>query len=224
VRVVPGGNVVLAGHVPVAQLITTDVKSALHPGDTVRITAAPLDANGASLLDRKVSWQSANADIASVDAFGLVTARTPGTTEILATSEQQTAHVSVTVTPRAITYADAPSALRGGVERFVNAINQHDTRQIAAPYYVESPDDQKNLDWLLDKARNADGNLRITRVEQGRINARDAEATTDIGVTIAWTEPNGRNRDRKVKFRIRSTKTGDSWSQATVRSLDALSS
>ena len=223
VRVVPGGNVVLAGHIAVAQLITSDLKAPLHPGDTARITAAPLDANGASLLDRKVTWQSANGDIASVDSYGLVTARTPGTTEIIATSEQQSAHVSVTVTPRVVTYADPTAALRVGIERFVNAINEHDARIISAIYANESGDDQKNLDWLMERARAGDANFRIARVEQpGRPNVRDAEATTEVSLTVAWTEPNGRNRDKKAKFRIRSPRAGEAWGASSVKSLDRL--
>src|SRR5205085_8330068 len=46
VRVVPGANVTLAGHVPVSSLITNEIKGALHPGDTTRLTAAPLGPNG----------------------------------------------------------------------------------------------------------------------------------------------------------------------------------
>src|SRR5689334_9196438 len=203
-------------------MITSEVKAPIHPGDTVRITAAPLDGNGASLLDRKVAWQSANADVATVDAYGLVTARTPGTTEILATSEQQTAHIGVTVIPRIATYADVSAALRAATEQFVNALNQHDARQITARFGIENSDDQKNLDWLTEKLRSADGNFRVTRVETGRVNARDAEATTDVVLTMAWVDQGGRSRDKKAKFRVRSTKSADAWVQGTVRSLDRL--
>jgi serine/threonine protein kinase/uncharacterized protein YjdB len=222
VRVIPGSNVVLAGHVPVAQLITNDVKSTLHPGDTARLTAAPLDAKGESLLDRKVTWQSVHPEVASVDAFGLVTARAPGTTEIVATSEQQTAHVPVTVSARAVTFTDAQSALRSGADRFLAAIADHDARQLAAAYYVDSPDDQKNLDWLLDKARTADANLHVTRAQTGKPSVKDAEATSDIVFTFAWTMPNGQTKETKAKFRARATRGSEGWLAATLRSLDQL--
>lgn len=222
VRVIPGGNIVQTGKVAVAQLITSDVKSTMHPGDTVRITAAPLDAKGASLLDRRVAWQSVHPEVASVDAFGLVTAKSPGTTEILATSEQQTARIPVTVAGRNQTFADAPAALRNGTERFLSAVADHDARQLAGVIFVETPDDQKNLDWLLEKVRAGDANLRVTKAQSSRPSIRDAEATSDATFTMTWTGPNGKSRETKAKFRVHSTKGAEGWSAATLRALDKL--
>ncbi|HZI43423.1 MAG TPA: Ig-like domain-containing protein, partial [Gemmatimonadaceae bacterium] len=222
VRVIPGGNIVQTGKVAVAQLITSDVKSTMHPGDTVRVTAAPLDAKGASLLDRRVAWQSVHPEVASVDAFGLVTAKSPGTTEILATSEQQTARIPVTVAGRNQTFADAPAALRNGTERFLSAVADHDARQLAGVIFVETPDDQKNLDWLLEKVRAGDANLRVTKAQSSRPSIRDAEATSDATFTMTWTGPNGKSRETKAKFRVHSTKGAEGWSAATLRALDKL--
>ena len=220
VRVVPG-TVVLAGKVSVAKIITSDVKSTLHPGDTVRVTAAPLSSTDENLLDRKVTWQSTHPDIASVDAYGLVTARAPGTTEIVATSEEKSARVPVTVASREVKFSDAPSALRVGGDRFINAIKDHDGRELAAAFFVDSPDDQKNLDWLLAKLRDGEANFRVTRTQPGRPNVRDNEATADVVFTFAWTV-NGRNYDKKAKFRLNARRSGDSWAIATLRSMDKL--
>jgi hypothetical protein len=222
VRVIPGGNVVQTGKVAVAQIIATDIKSTMHPGDTARITAAPLDAKGASLLDRKVAWQSVHPEVASVDGFGLVTAHAAGTTEIVATSEQQTAHIPVTVAARTQTFTDAAAALRHGTERFLSAIAEHDARQLAGVIFVETPDDQKNLDWLLEKVRSGDANLRVTKAQSGRPNVRDTEGTLDMTFTMTWTSPNGQARETKAKFRARSTKGAEGWSAATLRPLDKL--
>src|SRR5205085_4999824 len=131
VRVIAGANVVLAGKTAVAQLFISDVKGPVHAGDTLKITAAPTDASGASLVDRKVTWQSSHPEIASVDAFGLITARTPGSAEIIATSEEKSSRTPVTVASRAVTFGDAPAALRGGADRFVNAIHDRDGRELA---------------------------------------------------------------------------------------------
>jgi hypothetical protein len=222
-RVITGGNVVLAGKVPVAQLFTTDVKSPLHPGDTVRITAAPVDAKGSSLVDRKVAWQSTHPEVATVDQFGLVTARGNGVTEIVATSEQQTARIPVTVTAKTVTFTDPISALRSGADRFTLALSNHDARQLTAVMSVDSPDDQKNLDWLLDKTRSTEANLRVTRAQQqSRVNTRDAEATQDLVFTLAWTTPNGQSHEAKYKFRARSTRADGAWTGATLRAIDKL--
>jgi hypothetical protein len=220
VRVLPG-NVVLAGKAPVAKLITSEVKATLHPGDTVRVTAAPLSASDENLLDRKVTWQSTHAEVASVDAYGLVTARGPGTTEIIATSEEKSSRIPVTVASREIKFSDAVSALRVGGDRFQNAIKDHDGRELSASFFVDAPDDQKNLDWLLTKLRDNDANFRVTHTQPGRPSVRDAEATTEVVFTFAWTA-NGRNYDKKAKFRLSTRRGGDSWSIATLRSLDRL--
>ena len=205
---VPGANVTLAGRVPVSSLITNEIKGALHPGDTTRLTAAPLGPNGESLVERKVTWQSLRPDIASVDAYGTVTAHSPGSTEIVAASEQQSARVAVSVVARVVTFSDAQSALRSGVDRFVTAVGEHDARQLAAVVYVESPDDQKNLDWLLEKVRSQDANFRVTRPQISRPSVRDAQANSDVNFTFAWVAPNGQSKERKVKFRAQTTKVG----------------
>jgi serine/threonine-protein kinase len=221
VKVIPGANVVLAGKVAVAKIITSDVPATLHTGDTVRVTAAPLGAKDENLLDRKVTWQSTHPDVASVDAYGLVTARGAGTTEIVATSEEKSARVPVTVATREVKFSDATSALRVGGERFTNAIRDHDGRELAASFFVDSPDDQKNLDWLLAKLRTSDANFHVTRTQPGRPNVQNTEATADVVFTFSWTA-NGRNYDKKAKFRVSSRKAGDSWAIATLRSLDKL--
>ena len=221
VKVIPGANVVLAGKVAVAKLITSDVPSTLHTGDTVRVTAAPLGSKDENLLDRKVTWQSTHPDVASVDGYGLVTARAPGTTEIVATSEEKSARIPVTVATREVKFSDATSALRVGGDRFINAIKDHDGRELSAAFFVDSPDDQKNLDWLLAKLRATDANFRVTRTQPGRPNVQGSEATADVVFTFSWTA-NGRNYDKKAKFRLNARKAGDAWSIATLRAMDKL--
>ena len=221
VKVIPGGEVVLAGRVAVAKIITSEVPATLHAGDTVRVTAAPLGAKDENLLDRKVTWQSTRPDVASVDAYGLVTAHAPGTTEIVATSEEKSARVPVTVATREVRFSDATSALRVGGDRFINAVKDHDGRELAAAFFVDSPDDQKNLDWLLAKLRASDANFRVTRTQPGRPNVQATDATADVVFTFAWTA-NGRNYDKKAKFRLSARKVGESWAIATLRALDKL--
>jgi hypothetical protein len=182
-----------------------------------------VDAKGSSLVDRKVTWQSTHPEVATVDAFGLVTARGNGATEIVATSEQQTARVPVTVSAKSVTFTDATSALRSGADRFTLALSNHDARQLTAVMYVDSPDDQKNLDWLLDKTRSTETNLHVTHAQQqGRVNTRDTEATQDFVFTLAWTTPNGQSHEAKYKFRARSTRAEGAWAGATLRAIDKL--
>jgi alpha-amylase len=222
VRVVPATpNVQLAGRVPVAELVTSDPPPPLHPGDTISLTAAPLDANSKSLLDRKVTWQSKSPEIATVDAYGLVTARAFGTTEITATVETKTGHIPLRVVARP-RYPDAQAAVRAGIDRFRAAIADHDTRELSAAIFVDTPDDQRNLDWLLEKLRTSGANFKVGKLQLGRPSVTDAEANLDATLTLSYPGPNGKPRDVKAKLRSHTTRSGDSWPVATVRVLDKL--
>ena len=73
----------------------------------------------------------------------------------------------------------------------------------------------------LAKLRASDANFRVTRTQPGRPNVQSTDATADVVFTFAWTA-NGRNYDKKAKFRLSARKTGDSWAIATLRALDKL--
>lgn len=80
----------------VASVTVTPAESAILVGETVQLSAATLDATGATLTGRTVTWSTADAQIASV-ASGLVTAVGPGSATITATSEGQSGTATVTV-------------------------------------------------------------------------------------------------------------------------------
>jgi hypothetical protein len=69
-------------------------------GQTVELTATTRDAGNNVLTGRAIAWSSSNEAVATVDANGLVTARSAGTATITATSEGQSGSAFVTVTPR----------------------------------------------------------------------------------------------------------------------------
>jgi hypothetical protein len=127
--------------------------------------------------------------------------------------------VKVVARPR---YPDAQAAVRAGVDRFRAAIADHDTRELSAALFVDTPDDQRNLDWLLDKLRAAGSNLKVTKVQAGRPSISDAEANLDVTLTLSYAAPNGKTRETKAKFRSHTSRSGDSWPVATVRALDKL--
>lgn len=70
--------------------------SPLEIGGTVQLTATVTDATG-QVVNVTVSWTTSDANIATVDATGLVTAIGPGTATITATAGTGTASVSVRV-------------------------------------------------------------------------------------------------------------------------------
>jgi len=83
---------------PVATVSVTPASASVLAGQTVQLTAIPLDANGNPLSGRVVTWSSDNATVASVSASGVVTANVVGSATITATSEGQSATSSITVT------------------------------------------------------------------------------------------------------------------------------
>ena len=66
-------------------------------GDTTRLAAAVINALGDTVHDAAVTWLSLNAEIASVDSTGLVTAVDHGTTRIRATHDSLFASAGVEV-------------------------------------------------------------------------------------------------------------------------------
>ena len=85
-------------NVPVASVRLVPSSVGMVPGDTRNIVATPLDASGAALTGRTVTWTSSNNSVATV-ANGTVTAVAVGTASIVATIEGVTATAPVTVTP-----------------------------------------------------------------------------------------------------------------------------
>ncbi len=79
--------------------VTLDpVTASLQVGQTVALTAVVRDPAGVVLSEMPVSWASRASLVASVDATGTVTARTPGTALIDATSRGVVGSAQITVT------------------------------------------------------------------------------------------------------------------------------
>lgn len=81
---------------PVASVSVAGPTS-LAPGSSAGYLATPRDVSGAALTNRTVTWSSSDASVAIVSTSGNVTAVSPGTTTISATSEGQRGSVVLTV-------------------------------------------------------------------------------------------------------------------------------
>lgn len=93
-----GLAVVTVAPAPVASVTVALSANSLRPGQATQALATTLDAQGAALTGRVVSWQSSNTTVASIDAFGAITASAPGTTNISATAEGRSGTATLTVT------------------------------------------------------------------------------------------------------------------------------
>lgn len=78
-------------------------------GDTVRLSAAALDADGSPITDASFSWSSSVVDVATVDSGGLVTAVSNGVSMITAEVDGVSATVQVTVSQAIASVMVSPS-------------------------------------------------------------------------------------------------------------------
>lgn len=85
---------------PVRSVVITPSPAQVPEGQSLPLSAQPRDSAGTVLLDRTVTWSSADTLIARVGSgTGVLFGVRQGTTTVTATSETVSAQVSVTVTP-----------------------------------------------------------------------------------------------------------------------------
>lgn len=85
---------------PVVSVSVTPPTGSVAVGLTLQLTAVAMDATGAPLVGRTVTWSTSSASLATVSLSGLVTGVAPGgPVTITATSEGKTGSATVTVTP-----------------------------------------------------------------------------------------------------------------------------
>lgn len=82
---------------PVAAVNVVLSPSSLLPGQTAQAAAQAVDATGAVLTGREISWSSSNPAVATVNAAGLVSAVSVGSVQIVATSEGRSGQAALAV-------------------------------------------------------------------------------------------------------------------------------
>ncbi|MBK7908660.1 MAG: protein kinase [Gemmatimonadetes bacterium] len=94
----------------VARLTVSPAATSMVAGSTLRLSATPVNDTGKQLARRATAWRSGDERIATVDADGVVTARSAGRTTLVATCEGVEVEVPVTVTGVATGAASGASA------------------------------------------------------------------------------------------------------------------
>jgi len=92
-----GSKLLTVAPAGVATVSVTLAANTLLVGQTTQATAVTRDASNSVITGRPIAYSSANAQIASVSIAGLVTALTPGSTTIIATSEGKSGSAQFTV-------------------------------------------------------------------------------------------------------------------------------
>jgi uncharacterized protein YjdB len=82
---------------PVAAILVSSAPEALAVGDTLRLIATPIDADGDAIASATVTWSSSDDTVVSVDSAGNLLANQPGLATITATSGGIVAQVTVVV-------------------------------------------------------------------------------------------------------------------------------
>lgn len=94
-----GTATVTVATVPVANIQVTPTNLAMLEGESQRLKATLLDANGKVLTGRAVSWIGGAPGVATVDSTGLVSAVATGSAVIVASSEGARTSVPISVAP-----------------------------------------------------------------------------------------------------------------------------
>ncbi len=111
------------------------------PGDTVRLAAAVINAEGDTVPDAEITWSNADTAIATVDSTGLVATVDYGTVEITATSDSlaDTARVEIVFKLGNREILDSIYRLTGG-ENWTNTTNWLSDKPLGEWYGVETSD------------------------------------------------------------------------------------
>ena len=113
-------------------------------GDTARLTAAVINAEGDTVPDAAVAWSSADTAIATVDSTGLVTSVDYGTTQVTATSDSlyATAEVEIVFKLSDRQVLDSIYRLTGG-ENWTDTTNWRSDEPLSAWAGVETNEEGK---------------------------------------------------------------------------------
>jgi len=106
--------------VPVASVTVTPTSASVMAGQATQLTTTLRDSAGNVLTGRAVGWSSGNAGVATVNASGMVTGASAGSTTITATSEGRNGSAGVTVTlPPVASVSVTPASAGVGVGQAV---------------------------------------------------------------------------------------------------------
>src|SRR6266498_29643 len=122
----PGGLSDAAGVIVtcVASVAVTPPSATIPQGQTLQLTATPIDTSGAPMTGQAVAWASSNGAVATVTGSGLVSALGPGLATITATSGGKNGTAAITVTSVPVAAVDVAPA--------VATIPQGQTTQLTA--------------------------------------------------------------------------------------------
>lgn len=180
----------------VASVQVTPVAVSVRVNRTAPLQALTLDADGATLSERLVTWTTSDATVATVSAQGVITAVSPGAATITATSEGRSAQAAVTVTPEpvaTVSIAPARDTLAVGTERALSAtVRDADGRVLTGrtvAWSVSDPDVASVSSQGVVTAL-APGSVSVAGVSEGRVGQATIVVLARLANAITLTPAN----------------------------------
>ena len=155
-------------------------------GDTARLTAAVMNAEGDTVPDAEIAWSSADTAIATVDSTGLVTTVDFGTTEITATSDSLADTVQVEIVYKLSNRQVLDSLYRAtGGESWTDTTNWLSDEPLSEWYGVETSDSSGEVVGLSLGGNNLTGSIPGVLAELDSLVALDLGGNALVG-EIPW--------------------------------------
>ena len=156
------------------------------PGDTVRLTAAVINAEGDTVRDAEITWSSADTTIATVDTTGLVTTVDFGDVEITATSDSlaDTARVEIVFKLSNRQVLDSLYRVTGG-ESWTDTTNWLSDEPVSEWYGVETSDSGEVVGLSLG-SNNLTGSIPEVLAELDSLVTLDLGGNA-LGGKIPWS-------------------------------------
>ena len=176
--------------VAVAKILITPGSASVMAGAEVQLFGGTRDAKGNELADRDLTWSSADARVAAVSKYGLVTGLAEGATTITASAEGKSASVKVTVTPaKQPVIPVANVALTAAVRSL--KIGESTTWTAGAVDQQKKPLADRTISWSSDHERVAtvDQSGRITAVGAGSSEIRAESEGKAVAATLVVLPP-----------------------------------
>ena len=169
--------------VKVARVQVSASAVTIEESDAQTLVALPYDSAGRALFDRTVRWSSRDSSIAVVDAGGRVTGRRAGSAVIVASVDEQSAEVVVTVVRVAvasIAVTPAPIVLDVAKTRQLTAIIRDRAGNFLSDRVVQWTTDSPNV-------ASVSSSGLVTAVGPGyaTIIARSEGKTFGVAVTVS---------------------------------------
>ena len=145
-------------------------------GDTARLSAEPMDANGHSVAGAGVLWASADEAVAAVDTTGLVTAIGDGVASVTASSGGVAGSAALTVAQLAVEMRLSPEAdtlaAPGDTLRLVAEADDANGHLLGSPRFTWTSADES--------LATVDGSGLVTGVAAGTVEVTVVEGTAGL--------------------------------------------